>query len=399
MQKSLLNVYLERMSRGDVSCADKLCNRLAERLVHIPVTQEEKHGQGTTVSVVRFKDGDKSVVPMFTSEKNFEKWCADHSHNGESISLLGADFCRALDPQIWLLVDPDSEAPVEFPPLLVTKIWEQAYAGEEIAKTTIELEAPISVEEETEILIDHAEEKVQEAAAAVAAPAVESEPVQEPEIAAPTRTGKLITFAAAAETQEVPAAPAPVESPQTEPILLTEIESAAIETEPVVVEPVQPAPMQAEMPERFDLSQAQTQSSPIQRHRRGTYRSLQEVVHVEQLRKEIKQNPDQIAPRVPSAAVIGPERARQTTETKLRAWDEAKAAADGAKSAEEAWEQSRKKNPEMGSRLDLTKIRRNTEEIIEEDEDSSLGAFGANRGAEEPEKRKSIFSFLTKEKK
>ena len=386
MQKSLLNVYLERMSRGDVSCADKLCNRLAERLVHIPVTQEAKHGQGTTVSVVRFKEGDKSVVPMFTSEKNFEKWCAEHDHQGESISLLGADFCRALDPQIWVLVDPDSDTPVEFPPVLVNKIWEQAYAGEETAKPAIELEAPISAEEETEILIDHAEEKVQEVAAAVAAPALEPDPVQEPQSPAPTRTGKLITFAEP-------------ENSQPEPILLTEVESTPTEAAPAVVEPVQPSPVQAEMPERFDLPQVQNPANPIQRHRRGTYRSLQEVVQVEQLRKDIKQSPEAVAPRAPSAALLGPERARQTTETKLRAWDEAKAAADVAKSAEEAWEQSRKQNPEMGSRLDLTKIRQNTEEIIEEEEEPSLGAFGIGRGAGEPEKRKSLFSFLTKEKK
>ena len=247
MQKSLLNVYLERMSKGDVTCAEKLCNRLADRLVYVPVIEENGAvgNSATKVSVVKINGDNHQSVPMFTDEKALEAWTKENSHEGSWISLLGADFCRALAPDIWVLIDPASNAPVEFPPILVTKVWEEAYADIETIKLP-----------ESAVIREVEPAQAAELAVDVAENISESEPTPEPETieaelhadapvpdqhpeedlvaeeSAPSLPrGQILSFAS------VPAEPESVEPEPTEPESVAEIQSAAepeLETQPEI---------------------------------------------------------------------------------------------------------------------------------------------------------------------
>ena len=124
MSISPIQTYLKKVAAGDDSYREKLCNQLAERLVYVPSlsTMQANFGKTTRVSVVRFKDGEKDLVPIFTSERAFDAWRTSNSYPGGSFSLICADLCMALEPQSWIKIDPGTEVEVTLAPEQVDQI-------------------------------------------------------------------------------------------------------------------------------------------------------------------------------------------------------------------------------------------------------------------------------------
>lgn len=123
MAKSLLNLYLQRVSEGEEGYTDRLLSQLAERLVYVPV-ERNKGGEADTITVnaIRIKEAHRSVVPIFTSEIQLKDWSAAQGFLTPSISLFGADLVMALPEEAWVVVNPGSEAPVELQPSVLDKL-------------------------------------------------------------------------------------------------------------------------------------------------------------------------------------------------------------------------------------------------------------------------------------
>lgn len=125
MQKSLLNIYLQKVAQGDQSALENLCKRLAERLLIVPTVKGRSGEKGdleVKVSVVRLQEAHRTVVPVFTSERTFSDWCVSEKQQCDSISLLGADMCMALGVSSWIVIDPGAAHSAELQPFVVEKI-------------------------------------------------------------------------------------------------------------------------------------------------------------------------------------------------------------------------------------------------------------------------------------
>lgn len=105
MRKSPLTLYLQRASKGDSVALAKLLPLFAERLVFVPVVNEERTSGTTRVSVVTISTEKGSAVPAFTEEPLFRTWCSAQGRSHESLSLLGADLCAALASGRFIVID------------------------------------------------------------------------------------------------------------------------------------------------------------------------------------------------------------------------------------------------------------------------------------------------------
>ena len=127
--RSVLSLYLEKIAAGDKSCVDKLCKRLADRLLYVPITKpavsaEMKGGSDFKIEVVCLKDKNDSLVPVFTNESLLKTWCKEQDRSVSSISLLGADLCTALEKDASLWIDPSTDHAVRLEPEIVKQISE-----------------------------------------------------------------------------------------------------------------------------------------------------------------------------------------------------------------------------------------------------------------------------------
>ena len=126
MTKSVLNLYLQKVKDGEEAYLQKLCGRLAERLVHVPITNTsslaDSDGSGMKVNVLRIKETHRSLIPVFTSEKLFKTWSAKMDDAPKSIPIFGADFCSVLGKNSWLIVNPGSPESCELQPFVVEMI-------------------------------------------------------------------------------------------------------------------------------------------------------------------------------------------------------------------------------------------------------------------------------------
>jgi SseB protein N-terminal domain len=121
MSSSSLNLYLTKMAQGDMTVANSACRKLANRFIAVPAT-ECQEDQSVIVSTLILNDGDKKQVPVFTSEILLKEWCTSQNVENDHVKLLGADFCAALNPNYYLLVDPGSGHQVLLAPELVDEI-------------------------------------------------------------------------------------------------------------------------------------------------------------------------------------------------------------------------------------------------------------------------------------
>lgn len=101
----------------------KLIERLADRLILVPTAEpSESEGDVSKVKVLRIVESDRFVIPVFSSMPMLKDWCEKNSQRVEFISVLGADFCAALEENQWLSIDPGSTTNLELNPDHVREI-------------------------------------------------------------------------------------------------------------------------------------------------------------------------------------------------------------------------------------------------------------------------------------
>ena len=146
MKKSLLYFYLQKFSEGDTAYLDRLCSQLAERLVFAPMVEQEADGGKTVVKIFTVSTPTRTVVPIFTSEAYYESWATARGHTTLSaMSLLCADFCAALAPEIWVVVDDDGPHRAELSPFAIKQIASTESKGEDPIEETHHQQEPAPV--------------------------------------------------------------------------------------------------------------------------------------------------------------------------------------------------------------------------------------------------------------
>jgi hypothetical protein len=170
--KSVLNLYLQKVKEGEEAYLHKLCERLAERLVHVPTTNataiSDGDGHGMKVNVMRIKEAHRSLIPVFTSEKLLKAWAESRNDSAESIGLLGADFCAVLGKNSWLLINPGSPEACELQPYVVEMIAKAVQddtppVRREVAERILGLREEQIVEEESKVSERNAPEDLEDA--------------------------------------------------------------------------------------------------------------------------------------------------------------------------------------------------------------------------------------------
>ena len=122
MQKSMLHILLKKIAGGDASAKSKVVARLAERLIIVPSLSSTSEGRETKVSVITIKEGQRSLIPIFTTLPLLKDWLEKNEIKGEGISINCADICLALGRERWIVVDPGTDYWCELEPEIVKEI-------------------------------------------------------------------------------------------------------------------------------------------------------------------------------------------------------------------------------------------------------------------------------------
>lgn len=101
MQKNLLHVFLKRVADKDPESLKQVPQKLAERLVYVPVVKTQ--GTGTkddSVVIIKARkiiSGKKASVLTFSNQRFFKEWATTAQHpTSDVISLLLGDLCTAI---------------------------------------------------------------------------------------------------------------------------------------------------------------------------------------------------------------------------------------------------------------------------------------------------------------
>lgn len=136
MQRTQLYIYLEKVAQGDQSYNAKLCQQLADRLIYVPIlersTSQPNSPGKLKVRAVRLKESGSEQVLLFTTERLYKSWAVTFPEKTSFISLLGGDFCAALQREVSVVVDAGTACSVVLTPELVQAVADSS-PEEEIA--------------------------------------------------------------------------------------------------------------------------------------------------------------------------------------------------------------------------------------------------------------------------
>ncbi len=132
-QKAPLYAELDKLSNGDLSGVDNFCSIFSDRLIYVPVIESAGSGsgsEGVTVKVVRLDSDGEQRVGIFTAERFYKNWSVNYPEKTNFISLLGGDFCAALAPETYVVIDPGAKHSVRLGDEIIDKIIALAPAEE-----------------------------------------------------------------------------------------------------------------------------------------------------------------------------------------------------------------------------------------------------------------------------
>lgn len=124
MQKNLLHIFLKRVSENDPEATRQVPQKLAERLMYVPIVANEQ--SSTDSSVIKLKarkitkpDKDETFI-CFSNQRFFKEWASTNSHGQQDVvSILLGDFCTAVletEEDAKLTVDLGVDHSVTFSP-------------------------------------------------------------------------------------------------------------------------------------------------------------------------------------------------------------------------------------------------------------------------------------------
>lgn len=124
MQKNLLHIFLKRVSENDPEATRQVPQKLAERLMYVPIVSSDQ--SSTDSSVIKLKarkitkpDKDETFI-CFSNQRFFKEWASTNSHGQQDVvSILLGDFCTAVletEENAKLTVDLGVDHSVTFAP-------------------------------------------------------------------------------------------------------------------------------------------------------------------------------------------------------------------------------------------------------------------------------------------
>lgn len=99
MQKNLLHVFLKRVADKDPESLKQVAQKLAERLVYVPIVKTMSDQDDSLVKIKARKviSGKKASVLTFSNQRYFKEWATASNHpSADVISLLLGDLCTAI---------------------------------------------------------------------------------------------------------------------------------------------------------------------------------------------------------------------------------------------------------------------------------------------------------------
>lgn len=130
MQKSVLQALIEKVSQGDQISIKKLTKKLCDRLVFVPTLETKNEGTNKVkVSVIRVREGDRKIIPIFLTQQSLKKWLDLMEMTGEGMAIYCSDICKALGNGNWLMLEAGSQYWAELEPKYGDEI--AAYEPEE----------------------------------------------------------------------------------------------------------------------------------------------------------------------------------------------------------------------------------------------------------------------------
>ena len=128
-RKAQLEEYLAKVAGGDRSYLDRLCRKLSDREVFVAVRSDGVIGADAARFTLAFLiNGNKSLLPVFTTKIGFKKWSGAPSAT-KPLAMLCGEVCAALPEKTGIIINPDSKDTVELNPVMVRLVAASLGAG------------------------------------------------------------------------------------------------------------------------------------------------------------------------------------------------------------------------------------------------------------------------------
>lgn len=124
MQKNLLHIFLKRVSENDPEATRQVPQKLAERLMYVPIVAPSESSSDTSVIKLKARKVKKSekdeTFICFSNQRFFKEWASTNAHGQQDVvSILLGDFCTAVletQDDAQLTVDLGVDHSVTFAP-------------------------------------------------------------------------------------------------------------------------------------------------------------------------------------------------------------------------------------------------------------------------------------------
>lgn len=117
MQKSALQLLIEKASQGDEGSLQKLSTKLCDRLVFVPIAESTQMNESQVkISNIIVREGERKILPVFLTTQSLNRWMSLVELAGEGMSLYCSDILKALGPNYWIMLEAGSPSWVEIDP-------------------------------------------------------------------------------------------------------------------------------------------------------------------------------------------------------------------------------------------------------------------------------------------
>lgn len=116
LEKAIEHAILEK---GENKAANKAYLEFIKANFIIPI---EKNSASNEPEVLYLTDNDKTFLPVFSSQKYLDNWCAQISDKINILKLSGVDFLKGVGDEIIVALNPGSEIYKEFNPAEITRM-------------------------------------------------------------------------------------------------------------------------------------------------------------------------------------------------------------------------------------------------------------------------------------
>ncbi len=128
---ALLEQALAQMIDGDSRFREVILPLLTHARLEIPIVDQIESGVDTRVKFKTFQNGQRSILPIFTSKGFLQDWGGEKQ---ESISIHGSDLFMLVNRGIFILINPESDLETAFLPLDLEDLKDRSLSFENAVK-------------------------------------------------------------------------------------------------------------------------------------------------------------------------------------------------------------------------------------------------------------------------